>query len=29
VMSCAFKDNVFLQRSIADLKNWINSLTLS
>ena len=29
LMACAFKDSAYLQRSVGDLKNWINSLVLS
>ena len=29
VMSCAFKDNAFLKRGIADMKRWVNDLALS
>ncbi len=29
VMTCAYRDRDFLQRSSADLKSWINSLTLN
>ena len=29
VMSSTFKDNTYLQRSIDDLKSWVNSLTLN
>ena len=29
VMACAFKDGAYLQRSVGDLKSWINSLALS
>ena len=29
VMACTFKDSAYLHRSIADMKSWINSLTLS
>jgi TetR/AcrR family transcriptional regulator, transcriptional repressor for nem operon len=29
VVACAFKDGAYLNRSVGDLKNWINSLALS
>ena len=29
VMACAFKDTAYLHRSITDMKNWINGLTLN
>lgn len=29
VMACAFDDRKFLRRSLADIKTWVNSLTLS
>jgi TetR/AcrR family transcriptional repressor of nem operon len=29
IIACAFKDSAYLHRSIADLKRWINNLTLS
>jgi len=29
VMACAFKDNAYLHRSVGELRNWINSLTLN
>jgi TetR/AcrR family transcriptional repressor of nem operon len=29
VMASAFKDNDYLQRSVHDMKNWINTLALS
>lgn len=29
VMACAFEDRKFLQRSLADIKSWINKLILS
>ncbi|MGB5645085.1 MAG: TetR/AcrR family transcriptional regulator [Gammaproteobacteria bacterium] len=29
VMACAFKDNAFLHRSVAELRSWVNSLTLN
>jgi AcrR family transcriptional regulator len=29
VMACAFNDRQFLRRSLADIKNWVNSFTLS
>lgn len=29
VMACAFKDNDYLNRSVGELRDWINSLTLN
>jgi len=29
VLACAFKDSAYLHRSIGDIKNWVNGLTLS
>lgn len=29
LMACAFKDNAYLHRSVAELRSWVNSLTLN